>query len=822
MDQSLQDLAKTINAGPAVLLIGQTILNLGGGADRFLDTAGSKTGLGAVKDYNDLIARLQVQDREATLALLHNISSRIAPPSWLERVASVPWNAVLTSSFLDVVDRPLRLDWRNVEVILNEKRRPEDVRSRRNLHLFKLFGCVSRNIAAEEPPLSPLDLLRRQAVAGQMLAELPFLVTPQGVLLIEAYTKCDWLKADLLSQQMAQLADKQAHLFSTTQDMVDDPAIHLLVANHKLVLHEMPLVSFLEEAFAKGLITVPENSEQWSEGTSLTIGEVTNRFSEPEWRKFTQGLCLLDDRPLNLPPDFRDRDERYEAFRQFLYGTHTVPDWTGFAKGFAFRRDEFDVLLKRVRSALGHNSLKPDPVIVSGQSGVGKSVALADLAFTLRRDHAPVVFLGRNCTRIDGRVLDAVCLRVEQLKDQPILIVWDARLDFDDYSQLARFLAGRGRKALVVGAAYKAPDKSNSVEFSAAMSPKEQGRLVDYLQGIDPDILGKLGGVRTDAHFLAALYRLLPESRANLRTGLLREFEKAEESIQRAAAEAVAVTDSVENTIGAMILNSLPPAWRAELRPMQTIDVHDEAGTPASFEYTLSGMILVPARYGQDVPVDLVLRCLGSEGFERLRQSLQEADVYRWVLDDSGNDFIGARHAIEARIICEQRFSLAEELRFIGLLVRNLRLPAHWEASSTEVEFAVRLLRTIGPDGEFGYRFPKELGAMVAMLTELRESNRNRSHPRLLLLEGHLRREEDRRQLQDAATPSVEQIVRSISSIKDAQEVIEMARSMLTTSETTAHRHEFLLSMIHTELATLYGICKSVGISNLGCYHNKK
>ena len=206
-------LCERLAKGPAVLFIGQGYLGLeSGGKDAFLDTIASKFDLANVHAYHDLIGRWPFHDRERLFSVLHNINQRIAVPDWLERVAKVPWNAVVTSAFDEVLERALRADWRRVESVWNSKSEPEDSRNRKSLHVFKLFGSVTSNRPDEQPPVDDISFLERGRDAATMLDRLPSLITPLGVLAIEGFGPNDWLEIRELARHIAALGGGQAPL----------------------------------------------------------------------------------------------------------------------------------------------------------------------------------------------------------------------------------------------------------------------------------------------------------------------------------------------------------------------------------------------------------------------------------------------------------------------------------------------------------------------------------------------------------------------------------------------------------------------------------
>jgi hypothetical protein len=87
-------------------------------------------------------------------------------------------------------------------------------------------------------------------------------------------------------------------------------------------------------------------------------------FSLHDWRQRTEGLPVLHDGATASQPPFDSDDDRYLAFRQFLYdsGTHP-PRWEDHYRGFPFVRKEARELQERVFEALEDSSLKPDPLL---------------------------------------------------------------------------------------------------------------------------------------------------------------------------------------------------------------------------------------------------------------------------------------------------------------------------------------------------------------------------------------------------------------------------------------------------------------------------
>jgi len=186
------------------------------------------------------------------------------------------------------------------------------------------------------------------------------------------------------------------------------------------------------------------------------------------------------------------------------------------ANRLGFRRDAFSPLQREVIRRLKMQLLSQLPVLVSGQSGSGKSTALADLAVSLRRRGWPVFFFSRNETNLDSGLIDNVCQYVEKLCNRTILLIWDAARDVETYTSLAGYFALRGRKVLVLGSIYGTAAESSStlnllelqpsgtesedepsqsiacIEFTDIMSHREASRFHKYLQEVDPRLVEEI------------------------------------------------------------------------------------------------------------------------------------------------------------------------------------------------------------------------------------------------------------------------------------------------------------------------------------------
>ena len=191
-------------------------------------------------------------------------------------------------------------------------------------------------------------------------------------------------------------------------------------------------------------------------------------------------------------------------------------------------------MLSHIYDALADHSKLQAPIIVEGQSGTGKSVALARIVARIRESKAsPVLYaLGRIPQPQD---VASFCQSAERAGAQATLIVCDANRDVDSYDELLSGLRSRGRRVVVIGSQYREAiqEEANTylqLEAPVLISENERAKfsslLGAYFENADYRQL-------EDNHFLAALYRCLPASRPRIGSGLSAEARSSERRLYR-------------------------------------------------------------------------------------------------------------------------------------------------------------------------------------------------------------------------------------------------------------------------------------------------
>lgn len=221
----------------------------------------------------------------------------------------------------------------------------------------------------------------------------------------------------------------------------------------------------------------------------------------------------------------------------------------------------------------------------------------------------------------------------------------------------------------------------------------------------------------------------------------------------------------------------------------------DLSGQKFSSTEELVGLIMVPGRFGLKVPVELVIRTLGRARMINFHKIFDSVDIFRWSADDVGNIYIGARHPLEAKLICQARLGGPNlEIEFAKRLLIEVSESID-RSENTQIQFAADLLRNLGPNGpekKFYAQYYEELATCLAKL----RAERGVENARLMLQEATLLREAV------VAMQSTEsQFAQKLSLLKRAIETLKMALSIVSID----YRARRLRAMLLVELASTYG-----------------
>jgi hypothetical protein len=737
-----------LTQGPAFLLLGQKYLALESGTDGLLSEVAKKyvgASHRATATYDSILDTQASAAVEASLAWIEERCRRISPPDWLVTIADFPWSGVVTSAIDTVWWSAFRRPWRELQPLFEEKYRPVNPRNRLLLHCTFLFGCVNQSDEAKRPPLKRLEWLARRQTAIALLRRLPELVTPLGSLLIEGYeAQEDWLRPEDLIPVLDGFNKGQVHVFSAGKEWETDPLLSGLVAAGKVTVHSSSLGQLLQRASELGFITFGQPAGAEGASRSITVAGRPLGVPADLWNQVSRSATVLDDAFLSESTALSE-DARYSEFRNFLSSIEGQARWAGYGRGFAFDREYAARLKELVGEALAARHISDEPFVVHGQSGTGKTIALEMLAYSVRREGLyPVLFVERKVQRPIWSDVDRFCQWAEDADAPACLLVWDGMLNPEEYSDFLRILSGRGRRVVLVGSAYKIDNGrlnlTKFVEAPAELSEQENGRFAGFLGSFHPSLAEFVTDTRfgRDRTFLVALYRLLPPARTAIRSGIAREIGHAEDLI---AAKAQTARPEVRANTTALEIALVQAGIISEEQLISPDSTRDVDGEPVSEIQDLTGLVMVPGRFGLKVPIEILLRSLGRPAYANFIDLFKGVDIFRWVEDAVGNIDIGPRNQLEAKLIVQARMGGPRmEVKYATRLLVEINDEGSDTGIGREEAFAVDLIRALGAQGEERYYFEAHFRDLSDCLKELRES-RGVVSPRIMLQEANLLRE---------------------------------------------------------------------------------
>jgi len=761
-----------LRTAPSFLFLGQRYLALETAIDPLLADLIRKYGTspGKRKGYFSIFTGEAGDGGDATLSWINERSKRLSEPDWFATVREFPWSGLYTSAIDAYLVPAFRTAWRDIQPIFEEKYSPSDPRNRRVLHATHLFGSVNQTDEASRPPLRHFDWSKRKQVAVSLARRLPELVTPLGLLLIEGYSENDdWFSPDELLPILDSFAPGQVHIFSASNEFMQDADVLDLRAAGKLTFHSSSLAALLVRGTGLGMLKLGPSDSDGSGAKRLFIAQDSREIPNELWTQVTRSASIVDDSIFRVPPPLSD-DARYREFRAFLGGIEGRLQWVGVQRGFAFKRDFESVLRNELSHKLAKDAFLSEPVIIHGQSGTGKSIAMVSTALSLANEKQyPILHIERRTLKPVYADIDRFCKWAEDNGAQASLLLWDGMLDPDEYSDFLRVVRARGRKIVLAGTCYHLETKRarslKAIEAPAKLSIHEKSRFVEFLRDFHPSLATAIerSHESLDESFLVALYRILPPTRALIRTGLSAEAGFYEELIARNA------TSAVSQPAGMTLLE-------LELRKAGLVDdvpkfstIERTIGSESISEVQeFTGLVMVPGRFGLRIPLELLLRTLSKPSSGQVVRLFEGVDIFRWYEDSVGNIDLGPRNPLEAELIVMARLGGPHtEIEYAKRLIFNVKDSGEF-GDGREVTFAVELLYSIGPQGDHGNYFEPYFKDLADTLGDLRRQ-RDIQNPRLMLQEANLLREwavlRDRQESSDSriddALATAEQVVRS-------------------------------------------------------------
>ncbi|RSN49458.1 hypothetical protein DMC64_02525 [Amycolatopsis sp. WAC 04197] len=717
MDDSLQALLPRLGVGPAFVLLGQASASW---------TDDQHTSSLPIPPFGST--------PETYLALAETLSAAETGQQ-LAAVADFPWNGVFTSRIDSALERAFSTSWRRVRSI-GVPQLGRNPRSTTDLQIRHLFGGTFLP-EDERPPSDPVAEVEATARAGETLGVLAErLVTPRGVVVIDGYQVGDWLTTKDLFVFLMKLGAGQVHLFSATSELLEDKLIGTAVDRNLLCTHTDTLAQVLHEAEAEGRLDKSTARSSAGNRRLIPAGRTFVELGIGTWNQVISAARPIDTTLLEPFPAASPAID-YERFRNLIGYSDGAPPFKAVASGYKLRRDFEDALLDRVQRGLKDMSTL-DPIIVSGQTATGKSLALCSLALDVARSgQAAVLHQARRGDRPAAADIEQFALWADEVAELPTLLIWDAMVDDDNYYSLQKKLRARGRRVLIVGSSYRVPGESTrNVVVDVNLSKGEVERARTWLDRFGLHL--PKAESKVNSSFLALLYRLVPDSQFVIQRGLTQEARHYEAAFERLAKETTPDQLGLTTLARALAdagydINSLRPSERPH---EELIDLSFSERSTAE---QLTAVVLVAGKWGLTIPLELALRVIGRDGWSNLAEIVSRFDLFRWEEDRNGEQLLGVRTQLEAELLAREDLSTNAEIGVIRELIENLR-PDHSNWGGVEVDFIVALVDKIGHKSPDVPQYARHWLDVAEAFKALREKL-GTAHHRLVLAEANLTRE---------------------------------------------------------------------------------
>ena len=746
-----------------------------------------------------LLARFECTDRDsgwlaaldqelsaADMAWLSERFDRCVPSDAASAIFDVAWSAVFTSSIDPRFARRFETRGRQPEPVIAKDTYATVPRSRSRPPIYYLFGKSDETVENARAPENQIDLtLRLNLHATALLNRIAETATARGLVVVAGYDPVkDWMQLDsLLVPLFGQPGPKV--LWFGYPGKRESSLADAMIKRGSLITTQKTLASAISQLELRGVLDIAGSAAPDDPGmVSLSKGAVLDITPALRLRVEASAAIVDNGWTEELEPlGDSERDDTFRRFHSTLGNFRLLVE--GVSRGFAVEREFEQTLWKTVNDKLEQfGQVDSDEVVIlHGQSGTGKSIALARLARRIRRElHLPVVIA---TNRIPNHAdIEAFCFEAERLGANATVLICDASQPPQRYDDLASALRSRGRRLLIVGTCYRMKDQSGEsnrlVEAPARVSQDELSAFKKLLNTFDYPATDYYEH-KTDSIF-AMLYRRLPASRERLATGVSTEA-RATESVVRERAKympqpSIGLSPLAQALIDAGLTSSTSPLF-AEDEKLAALGL-DEAGRLVDY-------VMVAGRLNCAVPVNLIFRLLGQTGglhLDQITYLLADLDLFRWKEDEEGADFlISPRIQLEAELICRRRLTPDQEIERLIDLIGNVRFEL--DQNNAERSFLLNLLFMIDRNGPRKEAYRSGYLRFADALKQLREKNQI-SNPDLVLRECVFRRREvfHSQRRSDAGKTTEERL----TILNDARDTIEKTLSQIDDEKIPATR----------------------------------
>lgn len=486
-----------------------------------------------------------------------------------ESILKLSWNTVFTSirdkDKIDKICSCLETSRRKVTLIkkidaLNSLSRLSNTNSITDIYDLKVIQLFDDDTSDET--LSIRQIKPAKKIIENYAANL---LKNYGSMFIIGYNDNDILKPDQLIESIFEVgearSDNECVYFFDVNDETSN--ISDLCSDEDFIVMSKQSLTDIWSEYLNEEDEDFRTEEQETPGSGKNImffvDGNTVFIPEKEEKEILPFAELLEFTKLNPAPKEKYRYRLW--FAAFLKHDMDLPKWYGYREGFVLKRKFQEDLINIVRKTLERpGEMEYRPILLHGQSGSGKTIAMGLLAYTIFHEKQfPVVYItdpnisffnDENNTNRNFEKLKNFLQYIQNCKKaKSILLIWDCSgLDKErnDYLHLKVRLRNLGINVVLVGTSYQLTenylkknsdfksfyDIETSVELSdediknldillkrkAKMDESERNFIIEHLRQ-DLKYNASYGG-----NFLAMLYYVFWDIRDDLSNGIQREF----------------------------------------------------------------------------------------------------------------------------------------------------------------------------------------------------------------------------------------------------------------------------------------------------------
>ncbi|MBB2775745.1 UNVERIFIED_ORG: hypothetical protein HNP28_001033 [Comamonas terrigena] len=803
-DKVLEELGGAVASNrPVVLFLGQRYASAHGKTDPFVARIDGHLG-GSDPDATWATLLERPLDDAIYPWIVERFERQVLSEA-LEQVFEIAWSAVFTTAVDPRICMRLETRGRIPESVLSKDHFPRVPRSRARPGVHYLFGRADETSPETRPPRSRKDFQKRRTVhANPLVNRIPETTTSLGLLVIAGFGADDWLSVDELLAPLSEQPGMRILWFLAHQKPPQSEFFDDLVASGNLSTDERSLEEvLLSLEIASRSHQAVQTIFQRDSGT-ITLGNDKFLRLPASLRLRVEAAAAIVDDTWTDSPEPLDKSQLTEAFRRFhgdLSGARGLVE--GVARGFSIKREFESQLWSNLEHLIQRPGQADTLLIIHGQSGMGKSIAVARVARMLRTQcHLPVLY---SWARMPQAVeLDDFCETAERSGAACTVILCDCNSEVRRYRELMDALKSRGRRVIIVGTCYRLDvngNKSNEgyPEALATLSQNETAEIKSLVARFGHNEV--IDYQSAGSQVLPMLYRHLSVSRARIVGGINSEARATEELI-RLRAQSVPRPQRIQSQLAQKLIEAgLVDGNMDIFEPDEALAAEGEDAAGRFVDY-----VMVAGRLDCPVPVNLLLRAIRNVNdnldYAQILYMFDQLDLFRWKMaDDEGNDLlVFPRLQLEAELICTRRLAgTSREVSCIVELIRAARISS--VDATAERDFLLNLLHKMHRDGPRLKKYQKGYLDFARALTELR-TRHNVHDASLMLQESAFRRETVF--ISDNASDPDDRILDEQRDVilEEAREVIEIALNDIAGGKLPAGKR--MRQNLSVERATIY------------------